>query len=159
VRRLAHAHEHHLADLAPGAGQGHLSNDLGAAELAQQTAPPGHAEAAADSAADLARHAQAVARQQHAFHRLAVSQRHQKARRAVGATMFGSHPRQAGQFRSQRRQRGPHRLREKVLGRDRTAIERQPLRPGTQDALLVAGLGTGLAQGFPDLFDTHGRRC
>jgi hypothetical protein len=154
-----HAHEHDLAHLAPGPGQRHLGDDLGAAKLAQQTAAPGHAEAAADGAADLARHAQAVALQQHAFHRLTVGQLHQEARGAVGTAMLGSDPRQRCQLRGQCRQRDTQRLREKILGGDGPAIERPPLRPGAQDALLVAGLGAGTAQGLPDLVDTHGWRC
>jgi hypothetical protein len=85
VRRLAHAHEHDLLHGAPRARQRHLRDDLGAADLAQQAVAAGHAEHAADRAADLRRHAQAVARQQHALHRLAVGELDEQARRAVVA--------------------------------------------------------------------------
>ena len=118
VRRLAHAHEDHLGHLAPRPGQHHLGDDLGAAELAQQAAAPGHAERAADGATDLARNTQAVTRQQHAFHGLAVGQFHQQARGTVGAVMPGSHPRQRAQIGGQRRQCGANGQRKEVFRGD-----------------------------------------
>ena len=118
VRRLAHAHEDHLGHLAPRPGQHHLGDDLGAAELAQQAAAPGHAERAGYGAADLARYTQAVTRQQHAFHGLAVGQFHQQARGTVGTGMLAAHPRQRAQIGGQCRQCGTHGQREEVLGGD-----------------------------------------
>ena len=79
VRRFAHAHEDDPLHRPAGAGQHHLGDDLGAGELAQQAVAPGHAEDAADRAADLGRHAQPVARQQHALDRLAVGEFDQQA--------------------------------------------------------------------------------
>ena len=79
VRGLAHAHEHHLLDRPQRARQRHLGDDLGAAHLAQQPALAGHAKHASHRAANLAGHAQAVTRQQHALNGLAIGQRHQQA--------------------------------------------------------------------------------
>ena len=104
VGRLAHAHEHDLLHRATAARQHHLRDDLRAGELAQQAGAAGHAEHAAHRTADLGGHAHAVARQQHAFHRLAIRQRHQQAGRAILAGVLGMHPRQAAQFVEQARQ-------------------------------------------------------
>jgi hypothetical protein len=79
VGRFAHAHEHHPLDRAQGAGQRHLGDELGAAELAQQAVAAGHAEQAADGATDLGGNTESVTRQQHTLHRLTVRQRHQQA--------------------------------------------------------------------------------
>jgi hypothetical protein len=85
VRRLAHAHEHHLAHLAPAPRQHHLGDDLGTAQLAQQAGASGHAKTAADRATDLGGHADTVARKQHAFNGLAIGQIEKQARRPIVA--------------------------------------------------------------------------
>jgi hypothetical protein len=81
VRRFAHAHEHHFLHRANTAGEHHLRHDLQAAHLTNQAALARHAEAAPHGTAYLRRHAERVARQQHAFDHLTVGQFHQQARR------------------------------------------------------------------------------
>ncbi|MCY1222938.1 hypothetical protein D9M68_453150 [compost metagenome] len=88
VRRLAHSHEHYLLHWPEAAGEGDLGDDLGTAHLAQQATLAGHAEHAAHCAADLGGNAKTVAGQQHAFHHLAVAQRHQQPGRTVDAGVF-----------------------------------------------------------------------
>ena len=63
VRRLTHAHEHHLTHRTAPTCQNHLGDDFGAAQLAQQARASGHAEGAANRAAHLGRHTDALARQ------------------------------------------------------------------------------------------------
>lgn len=157
VGRLAHAHEDDLLHHPAGPGERHLGDDLGAAELAQQAVAARHAEDAADRAADLGRHAQAIARQQHALHRLAVAQLDQQPRGAVLAAVFGAQTGERRQLGRERGQRLADAPRVELLGRRRAAIERQAPRPGTEQALLVAGLGAAVAQTLADVFDTHGR--
>ena len=134
----------------------HLRDDLGTAELAQEAVLAGHAEGAADGAADLGRDAEAVARQQHAFDHLAVGERDEQARRAVFACMFGTHLREGIEFGPQRRQVLTHGERQVVLGRPRPAVERLRDQPGAQHAFLVAGFGAERAQALADGFDAHG---
>jgi hypothetical protein len=112
-----------------GPGQGHLGDDLGAAELAQQAVPAGHAEHAAHRAAHLGGDAQAVPGQQHALHRLAVGQFHQQARGAVLAGVLGAQARQPRQFRGQGRQLGAERRGEEILGPVASPVVRQGLGP------------------------------
>ena len=143
--------------VTPGARQHHLGDDLGAAELAQQAVAAGHAEDAADRAADLGRDAQAVARQQHAFHRLAVAQFDQQARGAVRAGVLANAARASAASSAARAGRAvAHGQREELLRPDRAAVQRQRPRPRPQHALLVAGLGAEVAQALADVFDAHG---
>ena len=79
VRRFAHAHENDTLDRTFATRKYDLRDDFGAADLAQQAIAAGHAKNTADRAADLRRHANAVARQEHAFHRLPVAKRHEQA--------------------------------------------------------------------------------
>ena len=83
MRGLAHAHEDDAHHRAKAAGEGDLGDDLGAAELASEPGVPGHAEAAADRAADLGGDAEPAARQQHGLDGLAVGQFDHEALRAV----------------------------------------------------------------------------
>ncbi len=160
VRRLAHAHEHHLLHRPETAGEGDLGDDLGAADLAQQAALAGHAEHAAHRAADLGRHAQTVPGQQHALDHLPVGQLDQQARRAVGTGVLGTQPRQAGDFLAQCRQRRAHRQREIVLGRTvaRPAVECPAVQPGAQDPPAVAGLGAAGGETGVEVLDAHRAR-
>jgi hypothetical protein len=89
VRRLAHAHEDDLRHRPQAARERDLGDDLGAAELALEAADAGHAEGAADRAADLRRDAQPPARQQHRFDAGAVGEADEEAaqrRRADGVS-------------------------------------------------------------------------
>ena len=156
VRGLAHAHEHHLPDHAQPPRQRHLRDDLGAAQLAQQAALPGHAKHAAHRAADLRRHAQAVARQQHRLDRLAVVQADQQARRAIVARVLGNQPRQPIQIGLERRQLCAHRQRQEVLRLAPRAVLRQGLRPQPQHAVLVTRQGAVIAQSLAQLGQSHG---
>jgi hypothetical protein len=137
VRRLAHAHEDDLAHAPQRARQRHLGDDLGAAELALQPADAGHAEQAADRAADLRRHAQAVARQQHGLDGLAVGEVDQQPLAAVGGRVPAAQPRQAGELVGQRRQRLAQRARQEVLERAPPGVLRPRLCPVAQHARLV----------------------
>jgi len=159
VGRLAHAHEHHLLHHPPAARQRHLGHDLGAAHLAQQAFAPGHAEQAAHRTAHLRRDTQAVARQQHAFHRLAVGQVHQQPRGAVFGRMFGAQARQACQLCLQGRQGLAQGLRQQVLGPPPAAVLRQGLGPQAQHALFMEGFGAQRTQALAQGFDAHGPDC
>ena len=158
VCRLAHAHEDDLAHRAPHARQHHLRDDFGAAELAQQPALAGLAEHATDGAAELCRDAHAVARQQHAFHRLAVGEFDQQARRAVGAGVSGAQPRERFQFGEQGRQGRARFERQEVFGPAFAAALRQRVRPQAQHAVLVAWFGAMSAQALAQGVDLHGGR-
>jgi len=142
VRGLAHAHEHHLLDQPLAPRQHHLRHDLGAADLAQQALAPGHAEHAADRAADLGRHAQTVARQQHALDRLTIGQFDQQARRTVLAGVLRAQAGQAVQIGQQRRHGVAHGLREEIVGATAATFGRQHLRPNPQNPLFVTGFRT-----------------
>jgi hypothetical protein len=98
VRGLAHAHEHDLLHGAPRPRERHLRDDLGAADVALQALPTGHAEHAADGATDLRRHAQPAARQQHALDGLTVREIDEEPHRAVLAGMLGPHARERREF-------------------------------------------------------------
>ena len=137
------------------ARQRDLGDDLGAAELAQQTALPGHAEHAAHRAADLRRHAQAAARQQHALHRLAIGQLDQQARRAVSGRVFGAQPCQCGEIGHKRRQLLAQRQRQVMLDLPPPAVLRTHLHPAAQDMRRVAGVGAEAGQSLAELFDAH----
>ena len=63
VGRLTHAHKHHFFHCAYAARKDHLREDFKATHLANQAAFAGHAEAATNSATDLRRHAEPIARQ------------------------------------------------------------------------------------------------
>jgi hypothetical protein len=136
----------------------HLRDDLGAAELAQQAVLAGHAEHAAHGAADLGGHAQAVARQQHALHRLAVGELDQQAG-AILAGVLGAHAGQRSELRFELGQRGLQGLGQAVGFGARTGVEGVSLQPGAQQAGLVAGAGAERAQTQAELFDFHGARC
>jgi hypothetical protein len=140
------------------ARQRNLGHDLGAAELARETALPRHAEHAADGAADLRRHAQAAARQQHAFDRLAVGQADQQARRAVGGRVLGAQGRQAGQFIDQGRQGLAQGLGQVMLDPPAPAVLRPRLRPASQHMRGVAGAGAQAGQSLSELLELHRRR-
>ena len=140
VRRLAHAHEHHLVHAAARTGQRHLGDDLGTAQLAQQPALPGHAEPAADRAAHLRRHTQAVARQQHAFHGLAVGQLQQQTLRTILARMRGMQTRQRLQLGQQLRQRLAQRQWQEILDAAPAGVLRPGPRPVAQHTFLVRRL-------------------
>ena len=153
VRRLAHAHEHDFFHRLPLAREHHLGDDLGAAELAQQAALAGHAESAAHRTADLRRHAHAAARQQHAFHRLAVRERHQPPRGTVLAGMLGAHACQRLQLESQPRQGAAHRFRRRLGGLE--ALERPGVGPGPQQRLDMPRLGALVRQARTEMGDAH----
>jgi hypothetical protein len=140
--------------------QGHLGDDLGAAHLAQQAALAGHAEQATDGAADLGGHAQAVARQQHALHHLAVVQLHQQAHRTVGGRVLGAHPGQAFQFLTQLRQAIAHGQRQEVLGvlAAGAGVQRLALQPGAHHPATVGGQGAEVGEALVDVGDSHGAR-
>ena len=158
VRRLAHAHEHHLVHPAQPARERDLGDDLGAAELAQQAVLAGHAEHAAHRAAELGGHAQPVARQQHALHGLAIGELDQQAG-AVLARVFRAHPRERTQRRLEFRECGLQCLGQAVGFGARTSVQRQALQPRAQQAGLVAGAGAERAQALADGVDVHGARC
>ena len=156
VRRLTHAHEDDLVDGSKRpqrARERHLRNDLGTAQLAQQAALPRHAEDTADRAADLGRHAQAAARQQHAFHGLAVGELDQQARRTVGRGVLRNEAGQRGKFVGKRRQRMAQRLRQVVLDLPAAAVLRTRLDPAAQHMRHVGGVGAERLQALADLFD------
>jgi hypothetical protein len=146
VRRLAHAHEHHLAHLAPAPRQHHLGDDLGTAELAQQAAAPGHAKTAADGAADLGRHAHAVARQQHAFHGLAIGQFEQAGAPTHRRRMLGAHPRQAIELAPSAGKAARSVAGKKSAAGTGPLIQRPAAGPGAQDAFGMDRSGAGLGQ-------------
>ena len=156
VRRLAHAHEGDLLHRAAGTGQHHLGDDLGTTELAQQAIAAGHAEAATHRTADLGRDADAVLRQQHALHRLAIAEFYQQARGSVIAEMFRTHPRHAVELRRQAGQGRADTQGEEILRRHRPAVERQRTRPCPQDALFVTRQGAVATQPLANVFDAHG---
>jgi hypothetical protein len=155
VGGLAHAHEHHLLHRAPAARERHLGDDLGAAQLAQQTIAPGHAEHAADRAAHLRRHAQSVARQQHALHGLAVGQLHQQALGAVVGGVGRTHLRERAVVTDQRGQRVAQRQRQEVRGTPRAAVGRQRLQPVAQHQRLVRRAGAAVAHALPQFVQAH----
>ena len=156
VRRLAHAHEHHLRHRAQAARERDLGDDLGAAELALEAADAGHAEHAADRAADLGRDAQAAARQQHGLDRAAVGQADEQAARAVGAGVVGTQHGERAQLGFERRQRGAQRERQEVLGASLSLGLRLGPRPLAQHALLVQRPGAEGAQAMAQGFDVDG---
>ena len=156
MRRFTHAHEDDFFDGAQGARQHHLRHDLAAGHLPYQAVAARHAELAADGAADLARHAQAIARQQHAFHRLAVVQPHQQARRTVGARMGAEQLEHALQLGIERRQGLAHGQRQEVFGAAPALVVRLALYPVAQHALFVQGLGAQGAQALAEVIDLHG---
>ncbi len=157
---LAHAHEYHLLYRAEASGEGDLGNNLGTAQLTQQSALAGHAEHTANGAADLTGHAQAVARQQYAFHHLPIGQLHQQARRTVGRWMFGTQPRQSVDLGAQRRQPCAHAQRQEVLGLllATADIERQTLEPGTGHSPDMTGLGADIGEALLQVWDSHRAR-
>ena len=140
----------------PRARQGHLRDDFGAAQLAQQAVTPGHAEHAAHGAPHLGRHAQPIARQQHALGGLAIVQAHQQALGAIAAGMGRAQRGQAHDLGHQRVQALAHRLGQEVFGAALAAVLRQGLGPQAQHALFVDGLGAEGAQALADVFDAHG---
>src|SRR5690606_5743495 len=79
VGGFAHAHENHFLHRAKPPCQYHLSKDLHAGNLPEQTALACHAETAANGAAHLGGDAEPIAWQQHTFHHLPVSQFDQQA--------------------------------------------------------------------------------
>ena len=158
VRGLAHAHEDDLLDRAARARQGHLRDDLGAADLAQQAVLARHAEHAAHRATHLRGHAQAIARQQHALTCLAVLQAHEQALGAVRAGVGRAQRRQAHDFAHERIEPLAHGLGQEVFGAALAAALRQGLGPQAQHALLVDGLGAERAQALADVFDAHGEK-
>jgi hypothetical protein len=134
-----------------------LREDLGAAELAQQAVTARHAEAAADCAAHLRGHAQAVAWQQHALDGLAIGQVDQQSRRSVLAWMFRAHLCERIELGLQGRQRGFQRTRQ-LVGRDPAPHRRQRLthQPAAQHALRMQRPGAVGEQAFADRFEVHG---
>ena len=156
MRRFAHAHEDDFFHGAHGARQDHLRHDFAAGDLPDQTIAARHAELAADGATDLAGHAQAVARQQHAFHRLAIVQSHQQARGTVRARMGAEQFQHALQFEVKRGQGLAHGQRQKILGAAPALVVRLPLDPVAQHALFVQGLGAEGAQALAEMIDLHG---
>ena len=155
VRRLAHAHEDHPPHGLQGARQHHLGDDLGTAELALQAAGAGHAEHAADRAADLGRHADPAARQQHGFHRLSVGQVDQQAGRSVCARMPRAQARERRQLGLQRRQGLAKAARQEVADRTAAGVLGLGLRPVAQHPRFVARPGAQAAQALADPFDVH----
>ena len=116
---------------------------------------PGHAEHAADGAADLRRDAQAVARQQHAFDRLAVGQSTSSRSEPSAPGCCRLQARQAFQLRLDLRQGRTQRRRQEGLDGALAAGLRQRLRPQAQNAKRVGRRGAGGAQRLPQLFDLH----
>jgi FKBP-type peptidyl-prolyl cis-trans isomerase FkpA len=156
VRRLAHPHEDHLGHRAQTAGERDLGDDLGTAELALEAADAGHAEHAADRAPDLARHAQAAARQQHGLDRAAVREADQKAPRPVGTEMVGTQHGERMQLGFERRQRRAQRQRQEV-GRAAPPLNLGfGARPLAKHALLVDGPCAERAQTVTEGFEVHG---
>ena len=143
MRGLAHAHEHHAPHRTPRPRQRHLGDDLGAAELAQQPVAAGHAEDTAHGAAHLRGHANAIAGQQHALHRLAIRQRHQQAHRAVFTGVLRLHPRETGELRLQARQIRQQPRRECRLRARGEGARLAAVGPGPQGERFVPRPGTG----------------
>ena len=169
VRRLAHAHEDDFLHGTTAARQHHLRDDLGTADLAQQSVAAGHAEQAPNGATDLRRNAHTVARQEHAFHRLTIGELDEQACRTVVARMLGTHARQPVQFSGQLRERRADAERQEVFRPmpPRAAVDRPRLQPGAENALLMARLGAAVAQALTkfvelvermNVVDAHGRR-
>ena len=156
--RLAHAHELDLRDRTQRAGERHLRDDLRAAEVALEAVPARHAEHAADRAADLGRDAQGIARQQDALHRPAVGQFDQQARGTILAGVPGTQACDRPQVGRNRGQCSADLQGEKMLGPAPAAVQRQRLRPGPQQRLLVAGFCAERAKPLADVFDAHGQR-
>ena len=146
VRRFAHAHEHDAPHALPRPRERDLRHDLAAREVAREAVAAGHAEHAADGAADLRRDADAVAGQQHALDRAAVVEREQEARRGVGAAMLRTHRDEAGEPRRQRGQGAVQRARQLRVLALRERIERQPAHPRAQHQRLVPRPRAGGAQ-------------
>ena len=119
---------------------------------------PGHAEDAADRAADLGRDAQAIARQQHALHRLAIGQFDQQARRTVFARVLRAQARERVEFRRDGGQCGAQLHGKEMLGPAFAAVERQCLHPSPKHEFFVARFGAMGTQALPDVFDAHRRR-
>ena len=157
MRRLAHAHEDDAFDRPQAARQCHLGDDLGAADLADQAVAAGHAEHAADRAADLGGDAQAAFGQQHGLGGLAVVQAQQQADRAVVGRVLRAQLHQAAQLGQQPVPECTQRFAQAVLGRARAAWRGQRLRPLAQQALRLPGVGARRVQTGDDVGDLHGR--
>lgn len=79
VGRLPHPHKIHFPDAGiDPAGCGHLSRDLSASKLPDESRASRHAERTAHRASDLCRHADTVLRENDRFHGLSVPKLHQK---------------------------------------------------------------------------------
>ena len=115
VGRLTHAHKHHFFHCAYAARKDHLREDFQAAYLPNQAAFAGHAEAATNSATDLRRHAEPIARQQHTFNHLPVSQPDQQAFRIISARMPGMNLRHGVELFAECRQAMTYRQRQEVF--------------------------------------------
>ncbi len=146
VRRLAHAHQDHLADGAQAARERHLGDDLGRVELAQQAAATGHAEDATDGTAELGRDAYAVARQQHALDQLAIGQAHQQPFGSIRIGVARVQGGQRGKLLFELGQQRAHASRHEVIEPTPAGILRQGIAPQPQHALQVLGFGTGRDQ-------------
>ncbi len=155
VSRFAHAHEDDLAHRAAAARQNHLGDDLGALDLTQQALATGHTEHAADCAADLGGHAQAVAREQHALHGLPVGEIDQQALGAILRGVHGAHARQGFEFLREFRQGLAQGLRHEILEPATAAILRLGLRPPTQHPFFVHGSRAQGAQSLSQGLNPH----
>ena len=153
VRGLAHAHEHHFFDRPEHARQSHLGHDFGAAHLPYQAFAPGHAKHAAHRATHLARNTQAVTRQQHAFHRLAILQAHQQARRAVLPRVLLAQGGQACKRGAEYWQSLAHRRGHEAVQRPAPTVLGLGLSPQAQHALLVQGVRTPCTQMLADVLN------
>ena len=159
VGRFAHAHEHHLAHGAAFAREHHLGHDLGAAELAQQAVAAAHAEHTSHGTTHLRRNAQAAARQQHAFHHLAIGQFHQQPCDAFSGGMFTAQARQSIQFRFNGGQLVAQRKRKESLCGTALPVVRADLAPAAQQTIFVARLGAEITQALAKVGDTHRGEC
>lgn len=157
VRRLSHAHEDHFLHRAQASRQHHLGQDFHARDLAYQAALACHAEAATDGTANLGGNAKPVARQQHALHHLAIGKRHEQAGTIV-AGMFRMDASQAVQLCRECRQGVAQGARQEMFGSPplRTAIERLPTQPGTQDPALVNRQGVEGSEALGEVGEAHG---
>ena len=155
VRRLAHAHEDDLGHRSQAPRERDLGDDLRAAQLPLEAADAGHAEDAADGAADLARHAEAAARQQHGFDRAAVGEADEQAARPVGAGVVGAQHGERVQLGLEGRQRFTQRARQEVFRPAPAVRLRLRTRPLAQHAFLVHRLRAEPAQALAQRGDVQ----
>ncbi len=153
VGRFAHAHEEDPGHRPEAARQGHLGDDLGAADLAPEPVATCHAEGTAHGAADLGGDAEPAPRKQHALQGLAVGQFDQEARRPIRPGILASQAGETAQVGRQGRKRPAQPQGEKVLGTAMARIDGDGPRPGQQEALFMGGLGPVAAQALTQMLD------